>query len=259
MLRGVRESYGAAMPLHRRDLIRAGLAWALLLDPARALAREPVLLRVVGSADPPFRTFEPGRPPGGLYHDLINEAARRLGWQLVFLEVPWLRALKMLEGGQADLIVGPLRNPEREQYLSFGKVALPAVDKVFYTRPDARPLHELSDLQGLTIAVHRGKRYGGLFDQASGLQRVELNDYRTVLEMVARGRLDVALMPERQGDWMLRQLGLALMKQPLRLGGDIHHVAMSRLSPWLALQAELDQTLQAMKDDGSWRHILDRY
>ena len=216
------------------------------------------MLRVVGSADPPYREFGPGGA-GGLYYELLNEAARRLAWTLQYQEVPSARALRMMELGEADLMMGLLRTPERERYLSYCRVQLPAEDKAFYTRPEAPPLRRLDDLLGLSIAVQRGKRYGAAFDGDARLRRHEVGDYRAALEMVARGRMDVAVLPERQGDALLRELQLGLVKQPWRLPGEAPYAVLSRRSPWLPSQRELEQAFRAMHADGSWHAIVARY
>lgn len=215
-------------------------------------------VRVVGSADPPYRVFGP-EGATGLYFDLMREAARRLGWPLSFTEVPSARAFKMMENGEADLMLGPLLTAERQRFLSYTGVHLPAEDKVFYARPDAPPLRRWADLDGRLIAVHRGKRYGAVFDQRPGLRLQEVNDYRVALDMVALGRLDLAVLPERQGDFLLRQRQLDLRKQALRLEGETAYLVLSRRSPWLARQAQLEQAFQAMRDDGSWQRLVAAY
>lgn len=247
--------------MRRRTLLSllwpAGLL-AAFGQAAQAQTAQPGVLRVVGSADPPYRIFAP-EGAGGLYYELLNEAARRLGWTLRYQEVPSARAFRMMELGEADLMMGPLRSPERERFLSYGQVQLPVEDKGFYTRPGAPPVRGLDDLPGRSIAVQRGKRYGAGFDSDPRLLRHEVGDYRAALEMVARGRVDLAVLPERQGDALLRELELGLFKQPWRLPGEVPHVVMARLSPWLARQAELDRAFQAMREDGSWQRILQRY
>lgn len=232
------------------------LAALLLAWVGAASAQE--LLRVVGSADPPYRIFA-AEGARGLYFELLQEAARRLRWRLSFSEVPAARAFKMMELGEADLMLGPLRTPERERYLSYTRITLPNEDKAFYTLPGVAPLLGLADLQGRRIAVHRGKRYGAAFDGDARLQRHEVNDYRAALEMVVRGRLDVAVLPERQGDALLQELGLNLVKQGWRLAGEPPYVVLSRLSPWLPRQAELERAFMAMREDGSWQRIRQRY
>jgi polar amino acid transport system substrate-binding protein len=243
--------------MHRRPCLILPLLLPAVLraQPAQA----PQLLRVVGSADPPYRIFNAEGGGSGLYYELLGEAARRLGWTLHYQEVPSARAFRMLELGEADLMMGPLRTPERERFLSYGQVQLPVEDKAFYTRPGAPAVRSLDDLLGRSIAVQRGKRYGAGFDTDPRLLRHEVGDYRVALEMVARGRLDMAVLPERQGDALLRELRLGLTKQPWRLPGEVPHVVMGRLSPWLTRQAELDRAFQAMREDGSWQRIVQRY
>lgn len=244
----------APQPLRRRVLLPLPLA---LLRPGPLRAQADVL-RVVGSADPPYRVFRPDGA-GGLYFELLNEATRRLAWPVRYQQVPSARALRMMELGEADLMMGLLRSPERERYLSYCQVPLPAEDKAFYTLPGAAPLRGLADLRGRRIAVQRGKRYGALFDADPRLQRHEMSDYRAALEMVARGRMDVAVVPERQGDALLRESALGLIKQPWRLPGEVAHVVLSRRSPWLPRQSELEKAFQGMRADGSWQAIVARH
>jgi polar amino acid transport system substrate-binding protein len=247
----------ALMP-HRRSLLL--LLLLLLLSPLwPGSGRAQTVLRVVGSADPPYRIFTAEGGAHGLYYELLNEAARRLGWTIDYAEVPSARAFKMMETGEADLMMGPLRSPERERFLSYTRIVLPSEVKAFYARAEASPVRASEDLLGRRIAVHRGKRYGAVFDQDGRLQRQEVNDYPTALEMVARGRLDLAVVPERQGDALLQQLRLPLVKQPWRLAGEPPYLVLARASPWLARQAELERVFQAMRDDGSWRRIEARY
>ena len=165
----------------------------------------------------------------------------------------------MMELGEADLMMGPFRAPGRERFLLYTQVPLPAVDIAFYTQPWVVPLRHPDDLVGRTIAVHRGKRYGSAFDEDPRLRRHELSNYRTAFEMVARGRADVVVVPELQGDLLQRELQLDLVKQPLRMSGLQPHVVLSRLSPWLAYQGELERAFQSMREDGSWQRILQRY
>lgn len=240
-------------------LPRCVRALGLGLLAACALGAYAGPLHVVGSSDPPYRSFQ-GQDAGGMYYELLKEAAQRLGWELKFEEVPSARAFLMMEQGEADLMMGPLRVPERERFLHYSHVELPAEEKCFYTRPDARPIRALSDLQGRMVAVHRGKRYGAAFDgAATTFGRTEVNEYRTALEMLARARVDVAVLPERQARGLLADQTAALVRQPFCLKGETPYLVLSRRSPWLAELPRLEQSFRAMQQDGSWKRILERY
>lgn len=246
------------MPRTRRNWLGGA---ALCLGMGRAMGTTPagpVQLHVVGSEDPPFRIFEGGRARG-LYFDLLRAAAERAGWVLTIEAVPPARALQMLERGGADAMVGPLRTPERERFLHYSRITLPPEDKAFYTRRNAAPLDSLDDLQGLLIGVQRGKRYGRSFDEDNRLRRVEVSEYRSALTMVELNRLDVAVVPERQGDRIVSTLGLKLVKQQLRLPGETPYLVMARQSPWLSRLPELERAFDQLHRDGSWAEILQRY
>lgn len=241
--------------------LRASLACLALCLCLPAFAQPAAApLRVVGSSDPPYRSFQAEGEGGGLYYELLTEAARRLGWGLRFSEVPSARAFLMMEQGEADLMMGPLRVIERERFLHYSRVELPAEDKCFYTRPGARPVNGLQDLQGRMLAVHRGKRYGAEFDHAAtGLARTEVNDYRAALEMLARARVEAVVIPERQARALLAELKLPLQRQPYCIKGETPYLVLSKRSPWLAELARLERSFQLMQQDGSWKRILERY
>jgi polar amino acid transport system substrate-binding protein len=212
--------------------------------PAFAQTQPPVL-RVVGSADPPFRIFR-GNGGGGIYYDLLNEAVRRLDWTVSYQEVPSARAFRMMELGEADLMMGPLRTPERERFLSYSQIGLPTEDKGVYTLASAAPVRSIEDLQGRDVVVHRGKRYGAVFDTNPRIRKYEVGDYRSALEMVALGRTSAAVLPERQGDALLVEMKLQLVKQPWRLPGETPYAVLALNSPWLPRQGELERSFQAI-------------
>lgn len=237
----------------RRLLLLAGCApWAV---------QSSDFCRVVGSHDPPYRLLQ-GGPPRGLYIELLIEAARLAGWPLSFEQAPAARALLMLEQGQADLALGALRTPERERFLHYSRISLPPEDKVVVTRVDAPTQQGMADLAGLRVGLHRGKRYGAAFDASRGMQRIELPDYLAALRMLALGRLDAVLLPERQARSLLADpllASAALRIQPWRLAGETPYLVLGRVSPWLPRLAELEAGFDQLHRNGFWQRVLARY
>lgn len=239
------------MPCNRRVGLMALGAFGL---PARAAPA----LHVVGSADSPYRRFE-GGTASGLYFDLLRAAAERANWPLRFTEVPAARALRMLELGDADAMVGPLRTPEREAYLHYSRITLPPEDKAVYTAGPTPVIDSLDDLPGRRLGVQLGKRYGPVIDDNRLLQRVEVSTYRAALTLVHLGRLDAALVPERQGDELSAALNLRLHKQPLRIAGKTPYLVLAKRSAWLPRLPELEQAFDTLKKGGHWDALLRRY
>lgn len=232
---------------------------ALLLGPLGAVVAQTgqPSVRVVGNHAPPYRIVEHG-VFRGIYIDAFREVARRAGFSVEFHEAPTARALLMLDSGEADVMLGPNRTPEREAFLVFTKATFPSEPKVFYSNLGG-VVDNYHDLAGKTIAVVRSAVYFEPFDSDLGLIKEVAPDYESALRKVEAGRNDVVIAPELQGDYLVRSLGLKLVKAAYRVEGRPSHIALSRRSPVLALQGTIEATLEALMADGTWDRIVARY
>jgi polar amino acid transport system substrate-binding protein len=187
-------------------------------------------LRVVVNQAPPYRIIDPPYY-GGYYIELFQLAAARAGLEICFINAPLKRAFQMLETGEADLILGPNRTPEREKFLIFLTAApFPAEEKVFVIAHLDRVIHNLSDLQGLRIDVLAGAVYHPDIDHSNQLHKHELKSYEQGLQRLVRDRSDVVIMPEAQADWLIQELQLPLYKSSFRLRGSLSYIAWSRVT-----------------------------
>src|SRR3990167_5639496 len=126
---GPRGGHGMHSGLLRR-LFALMVSLALLLPPL-ALARE---LLAVGTDFP--RIFE--RTAAGEYRglgpDVLRQVLEPRGHSLRFASYPWARAQRMVELGQADILIGPYRSPVREARFAFVGQAFYRDRIVFYCR-----------------------------------------------------------------------------------------------------------------------------
>jgi len=126
----------------------------------------------------------------------------------------------MLENGDADLMLGPNRTPEREKFLLFADSAtFPAEDKVFIVANPLMAIHSLQDLQGKRIDVLAGAAYHPDIDRSGLLNKHELNSYSQGLQRLLRNHSDLVIIPEAQADYLLQTLKLPLLKSPFHLRG----------------------------------------
>ena len=232
-------------------LLWCWLAWHLPVEAST--------LRVAVNDSPPYRIVE---PPlfRGYYIELLQAAAKVVNLELEFIDVPLKRAFQMLERGEADLMLGPNRTPERERFLQFlTEAPFPAEDKVFIVAHPERMIRSLFDLQGKRIDVLAGAVYHPDIDHASQLKKHELKSYSQGLQRVAIDRSDVVIIPEAQADWLINKLGLLLIKSPFRLHGKPSFIAWSRKSYDPALAKCLNQGMQAVLASEQGRAIHARY
>jgi len=130
---------------------------------------------------------------------------------------------------------------------------------VFYSRLEGPRVSQYGDLVGKTIAVVRGAVYFDPFDADSSLLKEAVSDYESAFRKVAAGRNDFVIAPELQGDYLLKELHLPLVKGPFRIEGRPSHIVLSKRSPVVSLQSKIEAAMRTLQSDGTWDRILARY
>ncbi len=217
------------------------------------------VIKVVGNHAPPYRIIK-GGDFSGIYIDTMRELAKRMGVEVSFASVPFARALIMMKQGQnADIMLGPNRNSQREAYMVYTQATFSQENKAFYVHPDSPGITRYEDLIGKKISVHIGKIYFSQFDQDSSLTKEPISDYIIGIRKVRKKRNDVIIMPEREGDRLLKEHNIKLKKSPYIVKGKISYITISKKSSALTLQKRLEETMEEIKKDGTMDAILDRY
>ncbi len=135
----------------------------------------------------------------------------------------------------------------------------PPARKVFLVHPDMPVITQYEDLKGKEILIHTGKSYFDRFDNDSSLRKYPVSDYDQAIKMIHANRSDVLIIPEREGDYLMKQLGIRLKKSPYLIKGRNSFITISKKSPILALQKKIEESLIQMDRDGTTEKILDRY
>ncbi len=216
-------------------------------------------LRVVVNDAPPYRIIDPPYYTG-YYIDLFKLAAARAELEISFISVPLKRAFQMLENGEADLILGPNKTPEREQFLIFlTEAPFPAEDKVFIVAHPELVIRNMANLQHKRIDTLAGAAYHPDIDRSGLLNKHELKSYEQGLQRLMRDRSDVVIMPEAQADWLIHSLQLPLIKSPFHLRGSPSYIAWSRATFDAKLAQRLMDGMQYVLASSQAKIIRDRY
>lgn len=215
-------------------------------------------ITVVGNHAPPFRIIE-GTEFSGIYFDIIKEIGKRINVKIKFENQPFKQALFSMKRGVADVMCGPNRNPEREAYMVYLNATLARANKAFYVHPDSPVIMEYADLKDKIIAVHTGKVYFDRFDKDSSLKKEAVSKYEQAIKKVFAKRNDVVIMPEQEGDYLLKQLGIRLKKSPFIVEGKISYITISKKSPVLKLRRKIEEAMNQINADGTVQKILNYY
>lgn len=218
--------------------------------------------RVLINDAPPYRIVSRAlgdEGHSGIYVDILRALAAETGLRPHFIEAPFARGFPMMRAGEADIMLGPNRTPEREAYLLYLDPPLPAERKIFITRPQGPRIARYEDLRGLRIAVLRGARYASRFDGNATLEKIPVADYDAALRLLGGERVDAAIMPEQQARWLLRWQQLNWPLSPYRIEGSPSYIVLSRASPLVTRAAELEAALRRLQDKGEIARILQLY
>lgn len=244
-----------------RRLLSSALIGVALAFSGSSLEAAGNTITVVVNHAPPYRIVDENTPKdsNGIYIDIAKTLFARAGYDLDFKVVPFSRALYLMEAGEGDVMLGPNRTAERERFMLYLDAPLPSEPKAFYTLKEAPAIASYDDLTGRKIAVLRDAKYFPAFDEDESLSKVAVTDYGQALKMAQLGRVDVVIMPEMLGDYLLREGPAGLHKNAFRAAGRLSYIAVSKKSTLQDEAGRLTALLQAMKDDGSFETVLERY
>ena len=244
------------------------LATALLSAAAAAWAQAPAM-RLAFSELEPWKTQQGGEH-GGAYTEIVRELARRMGQPLQIVDCPLKRCLRLLEVGEADVVIGVQQSPERLRYLHY--LAAPyrrsSSDRIFLVRAgQAARITRYEDLRDLRIAVKAGSEYFDRFDEDATLTKDASPNNLSSLRKLLLGRVDAVVLPEDQGLALIGQLDVRGQVEvaALRVPDPTpRSIAVSRRSPLMKELPRLEQAMRAMREDGTLaalyqRHYYQRY
>lgn len=234
----------------------------LCFSAAAAVGQTAPAYKIVVNHAPPYRIIEGNGGDlsfAGLYIDIIREASKRAGLEIEFIEVPFARALKLMEIGHADIMLGPNRTKDREVYMTYLAAELPKETKAFYLLSKAPDIRDYDDLLTRLVFVLNGASYFAPFDTDQRISKVYFNDYVTALNALRSRPNATVIIPEQQGDYLLQVHRLHREKASFQAPGKTSYITVSKKSPLHEDRERLEQALLEMAADGTFDMIIGRY
>lgn len=241
-----------------RHLFVCFMAGLLLASSMASAADEGYSVTVGVNHAPPYRVVT-DEGVTGLYVDIFNEIAGRLGWNVNYVEAPFRRVLRMMEEGVVDVMLGPLKTREREQLMAFVAPVFPPERKLFFYHRDENRITEYNDLYGKKIGVLSGASYFEKFDTDEKLIKEPIARYENLMRMLNMDRVDVVVAPELVGRHNVSQLAIDVSVSPYQVPGEHSYIAISRTSPALTRQDQVNQMYEQIKQDGTYDRLIMGY
>lgn len=207
---------------------------------------------------PPYRDLEQTRPTG-LYIDIFQAVAQRMGWSPEFREAPFRRILQMAEQGSVDILLGPQRTESRSRSLAFVAPLFPAEDKLFFYIHPEHEVRQYEDLYEKRIGVLEGASYFPRFDQDSRLTRESAPRYENLMLMLGKDRVDVVVAPEMVGAYALELAGIEARVSPFEGSGRPSYLVVSRRSPLIEQSDRIRQVVDELEEEGVIKRMIQQY
>ncbi len=227
------------------------VAGAILV--AHVKAEPPKTLRACTVAWPPFVVSEGGNISGS-DTKILQDALKKLGYELKIDDVPWKRCLKMAEEGTIDIVYPASKKPDREVYLHYPATPLHPVSYVFVTKVGSKQewttKKDVSSLPqpigiplGYSIAEQLRKEKGAQFDENA-------KDDQVNIQKLILGRVGTIIIEKMNGQDLLNVLKandkLSMLDVPYFKDKE-YYVTVSKKSPVAAeLVKGLDKVLPDM-------------
>lgn len=240
------------------------IVWALASLFTDAHAKEPMVMCVDHS--PPHNFFvNNNEPPSGSLINIAKVIAQRLDVSLTFTgNTPFLRCLRMMKNGSADIMLGLLDKPERREYMHLYRY-LDSSNKAFYALKSQHwSINSFEDLGGLKIGTVLGFQYFPKFDQEMNLFSV--NDSPSVMINFRRllaGRVDLVIATKTEGDYLTRknpdfQKHIAPVSYQYLAPNPVY-VGLSKKSRYAHRAKELETLISTMRSRKEFAQMIDAY
>lgn len=251
---------GVTFDLHKAQKFSLQIPQDLLKKAGNDIikSKSPHIIKVAGNHAPPYRIIN-NNIYYGFYNDILKELAQRLNLNINFVEVPFARALKMMKMGKCDIMLGPNMDKSRKEYMVYTDVELGIEKKAFYVSEDAQAIRSYEDLYSKRIGTLISKKYFKRFDEDQGLEKDTTISYISAIRKVYYHRNDVVIIPEKEGDYLLKVLGFKLKKSPFIVTGNRSYMTISKKSEFIKMRQAFEQAFRAMKADGTYAKIVSRY
>ncbi|MCJ8169830.1 substrate-binding periplasmic protein [Atopomonas sediminilitoris] len=139
----------------------------------------------------------------GVVTKIVREALALSGDTVDVRFLPWTRAFKATRKAEYDLLAPAYMSAERKHLFLASEPLLDTRVGFFTLQERQVEFDGLASLRNFRIGVVRGYANLDAFDRASFLQKDWVNDDWQNLEKLLRGRIDLAVMDQFRGHYLL--------------------------------------------------------
>ncbi|TAP40669.1 transporter substrate-binding domain-containing protein [Alteromonas sp. KUL49] len=187
------------------------------------------------------------RHHAGQFEDnIVMQLGEKLGVEVELYSCPWVRCLKLIETGQADIIDDLFITKERATYINYLRPAFDKQTTGFRYYSIHENITTFADLNGKTVGYLRGHVHYDKFEAADNFTKVSLLVVEDLVNMMLAERIDVFIAPPSfdLSSFTHVDTQQRIKQQPYEVAIDMPlFLGVSRKSDWTAYSSELEKAM----------------
>ncbi len=235
------------------------LLFILFIPMAGSHGQESLLrFNVTPQGFPPYLL---ANPPAGIMYDVLGYIAQKQGYKLVAERIPENRVYVMLENNKLDAHASAMEWVNNPKKYAFTDPILQVRDLVFTRKDSSLNYQSVEDLFGRSVGVRTGYSYQSLTEyfRAGKIKRMDSNNELYLLQMLSRERLDIAVITEHVGLWLIKNNNIKADFTLAKNAIDTTDYRIVFSKKWLGFIKKFNAELALMKKNGHLNTILARY
>lgn len=240
--------------------------WLLCLAPWSVSPVGAQTLVLAAADSVPTAYVENGRQTG-LLVDVVTEIFKRTGYQVDIAIMPWARCLAEVKAGRIDGIFSVYQTRERQEFLIYAEEVLITQVQAFFVRKDSAITYDgdLNKLSEFRLGIINQTSYGPRLDAAlekGVFKRVDVaNSVSASLNKLLVDRIDMVPSYRHVALDSARTMGAAGSVKELTpaIESIPSYLAFSNKKDYAKVIAAYNQALRAMKKDGTYDAIFNKY
>lgn len=200
----------------------------------------------------------------GVAFDVLTVVFKKLAVRLTpVVDLPWARAMILMESGELDVMAGIYKTPARLENFYFTQAFLTESLNIYVLKNKGFHYREFSDLVGkradMIIGSSNGKKFDAFAKKNLDLHPVSTREQQ--FQRLVRERTDYVILDSYTANWVLKKLSLSEDIVPLSkpLIENSIYFALAKKSACANLLPEINLILRSMEQDGSLNEIYARY
>ena len=223
-------------------------------------AQDKIVLPIATEHYPPYEMLEAVAGLKGFDYEVLVEIFTRLDYQLDIEFFPWKRALAYTKQGKVLGVLTCAHTPEREEYIIYSNPISKRTTGYYVRKGFAGPKPlSIEDVKGQRVAsVSAYASLNALMD--AGILPISSNDTQSAIKMLHRNRFDYLYLNRQSTDFIINQLGLSNFFTFYPINHKEFFFCFSKNYKGVKeIVANFNQTLNAIKEDGTYKKIHDKY